>query len=214
MYPVDMHTHTSHYSSCGHQTIEELVRAAHARGLQAVCVTEHHFRWPDHDLAEIARRLGLSDSLTVLGGEEISAIASDGTRQGDYLVFGIAETLGPGDIRDIIRRVHDQGGIVIAAHPMRHGYNSDKIVYELDLDAIEVYNKNHGPREQNMAWQCVEATGVLAVGCSDAHRAEHVGMYLTYFSRPVFSVADLIDQVKTRRVRPQLAHTAQTAAGQ
>ncbi len=210
MYAVDMHTHTSHYSTCGHQTIEELVLAAYEKGLHAICVTEHEFRWPDEDLREVVRRLGLEGKITVLAGEEIPSYSSDGVRYGDWLIFGIEKTIGRGDIRQILPWVHEQGGIVIAAHPMRPGYNSDKIVYELDVDALEVRNKAYGPDEEAKAWECVRRTGKLPVANSDAHRAEHVGMYVTYFEQPVLTLQDLLRQIRERRVRvePQIRTAA------
>jgi len=215
MYPVDMHLHTSHYSMCGHQTIEELITTAVERGLHAACVTEHSFRWSDEDLAKVVRRLGLQEKITVLGGEEVSCRAKDDTRQGDYLVFGLPhlDVQDAPDVRDLIEEVHARGGIVIAAHPMRQGYNSDRIVYELDLDALEVYNKNHGPEEQEKARECVRATGVLAVGNSDAHRVEHVGMYRTYFAEPVRSIEGLVRQIKARQVSLEDSISLPQAAG-
>jgi predicted metal-dependent phosphoesterase TrpH len=201
VYAVDMHTHTSHYSSCGHQTIEELIWAAHQGNLDAVCVTEHGFRWPDEDLAEVVRRMGLEGQITVLSGEEIAAYDSDGVRQGDYLVFGVPQIGERWEVHELIAHVHAEGGIVIAAHPMRAGYGSDRLVYSLELDALEVYNKNHTPEDIAKAWHCVKATGVLSVGSSDAHRVEHVGMYVSYFAEPVRTIADLVRQIKARKVR-------------
>lgn len=216
MYPVDMHTHTSHYSTCGHQTIEELLQAAHRRSLHAVCITEHAYRWTDEDLVEVVRRLGLEGQLTALGGEELACYARDGTRQGDYLVFGPTHRLeGTWDVRELIPYVHEIGGIVIGAHSMRAGYNSDRIVYELDLDALEIHSKNHKPEEAAKALECARTRGLLPVCCSDGHRAEHVGMYFTYFAEPVASVADLIRQIKARRVRSDCGDAIATlAAGQ
>ncbi len=214
MYPVDMHTHTEHYSSCGHQTIHELLQAAHARGLHAVCVTEHHHRWSDEALAQALADVGLTGQLIALAGEEISCYSADGVRQGDYLVYGLPEPIGHQmDVYELIEMVHSRGGIVIAAHPYREGYGSAEIVCDLDIDAIEVYNKAHTPENERDAWECAQRRGLPAVGNSDAHRPEHVGLHVTLFREPVTDVTSLIRQVKAGQVSIPVPELVRAAAG-
>jgi hypothetical protein len=200
-YPVDFHVHTTHYSYCGHQTIDEVIAVALERRLHAVCLTEHHFRWFEEDLHDALVRNGAYGRLVLLPGEEIAAYADDGTKQGDYLVFGVDHSLGRHDVRRLITEVHDLGGIVIAAHPMRTGYGSDEIIEHLDLDGVEVYNKNHDPAQQLQAWESTQRSGVLPLGASDAHRVQHVGMHVTYFPEPIATVGDLVDCIRNRLTR-------------
>ncbi|MBC7288471.1 MAG: PHP domain-containing protein [Armatimonadetes bacterium] len=201
MFRLDMHTHTSHFSPCGHQTIGELLSAAAERGLHVVCVTEHHYRWPDDALQQAAAEAGVADKLVVLGGEEISCYGPDGVRQGDYLVYGLPASIGAKmDVHELIQLVHGHGGIVVAAHPFREGYGSDKIVASLPVDALEVYNKAHTFEQQVRAWKCAERSGILPVGNSDAHAPEEVGRYVTFAQEPVRSLADFIRQVRERKV--------------
>jgi hypothetical protein len=213
MYPVDFHVHTTHYSGCGHQTIDELVSVALDRGLHAVCVTEHHFRWFEEDLLAVLLRMGVYGRIAVLPGEEIAAYADDGTKQGDYLVFGVPHPIGRRDVRRLIPEVHGLGGIVIAAHPMRAGYGSADMVGELPLDGLEVFNRNHDPAQQRQALESTRRSGVLPLGASDAHRVEHVGMYVTYFEEPLATVDDLVAQVKARRVWIEPLGEAERLAG-
>ena len=214
MYAVDMHTHTQHYSSCGHQTIHELLAAAHERGLYAVCVTEHHHRWDDEALAEALEEVGLTGKLVALAGEEISCYSPDGIRQGDYLVYGLEESIGHQmHVYELIKMVHARGGIVIAAHPFREGYGSSEIVCELDIDAIEVFNKAHTPENEREAWECGQRRGLVMVGNSDAHRPEHVGMNVTYFQEPVDSIDDLMRQIREWKVSIRVPNLVRMAAG-
>jgi predicted metal-dependent phosphoesterase TrpH len=200
-YPVDFHVHTTHYSNCGHQTIDEVIAVALERGLHAVCLTEHHFRWFEEDLHDVLVRTGAYGRLVLLPGEEIAAFADDGTKQGDYLVFGVDHSMGRHDVRRLIPEVHDLGGIVIAAHPMRTGYGSDEIVEHLALDGLEVYNKNHDAAQQLQAWRSTQRSGILPLGASDAHRVEYVGVHVTYFPEPIATLDEFVKGIRNRRTR-------------
>lgn len=214
MYAVDMHTHTEHYSSCGHQTIHELIEAAANKGLHAVCVTEHHHRWSDEELARAVEEVGVGGELVVLAGEEISCYSPKGVRQGDYLVYGLESSIGDRmDVYALIEMVHERGGIVVAAHPFREGYGSAELMWHLQVDAIEVFNKAHTPENERQAWECAQSRGIVMVGNSDAHRPEHVGMNVTYFAEPVRSIEDLVRQVREGKVSIEVPRLVRMAAG-
>ncbi len=215
MYCVDLHTHTLHYSGCGHQTIEELIEAAVEAGLHAVCVTEHRFKWPDEHLREVVERMGLSERISVLAGEEIACYGPDGSKQGDWLVFGLPWTIGEDmDVFELAELVHRSGGIIIAAHPFREGYFNPDTFPRVPMDAIEALTKNHPPELAAKSIEFSRRTGVPLVNASDGHRAEQVGMYATLFPEPVREVGDIIRQIREKKVRAELPRSLLAAAGQ
>ncbi|HEY7270658.1 MAG TPA: PHP domain-containing protein, partial [Dehalococcoidia bacterium] len=77
---IDLHTHSTAYSACSAVSPDDLVGAAKAAGLDAVCITEHDAFWP---LAPI-RQLGEKHGIVVLRGVEVT------TEVGHVLVYGIS----------------------------------------------------------------------------------------------------------------------------
>jgi predicted metal-dependent phosphoesterase TrpH len=119
------------------------------------------------------------------------------------------ERIGPwGSMRDSVRRVHEQGGITIVAHPLvpyplcASAGTIRSLLAAGDLrvhpDAIEAFN----PTTAAMRWtkrvpEFVEECGVAAVGGSDAHRAGSVGQVVTRF--PGTTSDDLRQAIAERR---------------
>ena len=75
---IDLHAHTAPRSNCSRTTLEELVETARARGLDALCITEHDVRWPGDELADASRLL----DFPLIPGVELT------TDVGHVLVFG------------------------------------------------------------------------------------------------------------------------------
>ncbi len=99
------HVHTG-FSRDGRGTVEDVARAARARHLQFVVVT-------DHNTQAALPEAGYRDGVLVIGGMEKS------TDAGHALVLGT----GPipfgldGDPREVARDAQGLGGFVVAAHP-------------------------------------------------------------------------------------------------
>ena len=105
----------------------------------------------------------------------------------------IEERIRPwGSLKSTVARIHEQGGLAIIAHPLvpyplcASGRSIRRLLDEPDPifhpDGIEAFN----PTTAGMRWgrrapEFVRATGLAAIGASDAHRAEHVGHALTTF---------------------------------
>jgi predicted metal-dependent phosphoesterase TrpH len=104
--------------------------------------------------------------------------------------------------RDLVQRVHDEGGVAVAAHPYRRGFGLEDRIYKLDLDGIEVLNGNCTPEEMQQAKEVQEKLQLAATGGSDAHRVDTVGNYLTWFPEPVTTEAQLVAAIKQKRCRP------------
>lgn len=106
---ADFHAH-SRFSD-GFLSPPELVMQADRRGLDVLAVTEHNMLFP----AKLARAWSeLVGGPTIVLGEEVT------TRDYHVHAIGISERVSPSTpLAALIDEVHAQGGIVIAAHPVR-----------------------------------------------------------------------------------------------
>jgi predicted metal-dependent phosphoesterase TrpH len=180
---ADLHVHSM--ASDGIDGVEAILDAAVARGLSIIAITDHE----RIDGAVAARKMALEKGLPieVIVGEEIT------TRNGHLVGLFLRERIAPwASMRDSVRRVHEQGGVTIVAHPLvpyplcasartirRLLAADDPRVHP---DAIEAFN----PTTAAMRWTrrvpaFIEECGVAAVGGSDAHRASNVGQVVTRF---------------------------------
>ena len=53
---IDIHCHTSKYSSCSVQPPELAVETAIKRGLQGIIITEHFRLWKEGEIKELQRK--------------------------------------------------------------------------------------------------------------------------------------------------------------
>ena len=209
---IDLHTHTRPCSPCSGQTADQLLQAAMKTGLDAICVTDHHFAWGGRDAQALAReRYGF----TVFRGVEAR------TTLGDVLVFGLDEDFGVGvDGAELLRYVDERGGAAVLAHPFRHGggwalwYWLEKRGLALDahlaarpelehIHAIETFNGQVNADELRQAEDLARILGLPACGGSDAHAAFQVGTTATEFARPVADEADLAREIRAGRIHPR-----------
>ncbi len=105
-----LHIHSTYSDGSG--SVEEVERAAAAAGLDFILITDHNSIAAFHDIGEHMYR-----NLYVGFGVEVSP------DQNHYLAFGLpgttpAENDPP---QEIVRQVHEAGGIGFLAHPNDHG---------------------------------------------------------------------------------------------
>ncbi len=179
---ADLHVHSR--ASDGVSSVEELLRAAVAGGLDVVAITDHERIDAAVAARSIATALGLP--IEVVVGEEIT------TRGGHLLGLWLERPVKPlRSLGDSIAAVHDQGGIAIPAHPL--------VPYPLCAqswtlrsvlsgpapdrpDALETFNPTlFGRVAHGRAVAFAAACGLAAVGNSDAHAAEQVGLGWTEY---------------------------------
>jgi len=103
----DLHIH-SRYSYDSATTPKDIIDTAIKRGIQCVAITDHNNMKGSGEAAEYARNL----PIIVIPGEEVKS------KEGDILALGIREAI-PDKLpsHETIRRIHNQGGIAIIAHP-------------------------------------------------------------------------------------------------
>lgn len=104
------HVHTTY--SDGTATVEELVAAAAATGVDALLVTDHDTLCARRDGWE-----GTHDGVFVLVGTEVSP------KEGHYLAFGVEHEIPHAgrSALEIAEAVRDAGGVGFAAHPFSRG---------------------------------------------------------------------------------------------
>ena len=181
---ADMHLHTLY--SDGTMEVQALLdHVEHRTDLDLVAVTDHE----RIDGALRARELHEAGDyhFGLVVGEEIT------TRRGHVLALFLEEripALRP--LEETIERIHAQGGIAIAAHPMAPltpslGRRSLlRLHHDPDarhrLDAIEMLNPSVAGRarrpHRHALYQLME---LAAVGNSDSHVLEHIGTGWTWF---------------------------------
>ncbi|CAJ36772.1 PHP domain-containing protein [Methanocella arvoryzae] len=170
MLRFDLHVH-SNYSPDGHSSVEEILKAAKARGLDGVAITDHDTTAGGRYALEVVDKV--APGLIVIPGVEIS------TKAGHLIVLGITEDIPKGmSVKDTIHAARKLGGTIVVPHPdqrMRHGMRIPH-----DVDAAEVYNSRYLLGLHNfMAGRRVSRRKMSAVAGSDAHSAEMVGNAVT-----------------------------------
>lgn len=174
----DLHTHTIYSKGTkvlyeGLDSPEEMVKYAGKKGLDGIAITDHN------KIKGALRGLKFSKKhkkyeVTVIPGEEVS------TQEGHVLALGIQEKI-PRDLSlmETLDRVHEQGGISIAAHPfdIRRKGVGEKAV---KCDVIEVFNSMALEKISNKKCEeFVSKRNLPLVSGSDAHCKEMLGYGVT-----------------------------------
>ncbi len=183
LWKVDMHSHTR-LSKDSLNNPRSLVETAAARGLGALCVTDHN---------GLANALALSRlpglPIMVVPSEEVKT--SEGEIIGWFLHALIPKGLTP---EETARRIKDQGGIVGVPHPFDRARNSsrlqtpalERLVAAGLVDAVEVFNARTTFAEDNTrARQFASEHGLAMSAGSDAHTLWEVGR--AYVAMPPFA---------------------------
>ncbi len=204
----DIHLHTDYYSSCSLMHPGELIQQAVKLGLDGIAITEHGIRWPDEKFDEL-RRQAEPHGLILINGQEVNTYSRQNGTEGDFLVFGVKKSLGSDfPARELVAKVQGEGGILIAAHPYKRSrlnreryFGVGDLLYELALDALELYHPHHDEEALEKVRRAMEVLGLPGTGSSDAHKVQAVGSYVTIFENPVQSEEDFIREIRAGRVR-------------
>jgi predicted metal-dependent phosphoesterase TrpH len=194
----DLHLHTTRHSPDSQMEPLAMLRRARQIGLDGVVITEHDWLWTEPEL-EVLR--ALADGLVVLSGVEVSA------REGHFLVYGVSDPFalprGIG-VAELCQEVHQQGGVVVAAHPFRWGQPFDEILAEEqpELDGLEVMSSNMNTECRQRTAVIRQQFGYAALGNSDAHHEDVLGYCFTEFPAGVQTITDIVEAIRSRRTTP------------
>ena len=170
---IDLHCHTSaSFDSLARP--RDVVRAAAARGLTHLIVTDH-----DRIDGAMAARDAAPDGLTVIIGEEIK------TGDGDLIAAFLERAIPPGmSAVDTMAAVREQGGLIGIPHPfdgLRGSLLTGGRMSELAslVDWIEIHNARLVGRGNERAATFARERGIPGVATSDAHSVLEVGVAYT-----------------------------------
>ena len=171
---VDLHVHTSASFDCL-ASPASVIRAAAARGLTHISIT-------DHDRIEgalEARELtaAIAPGLTVIVGQEVK------TRDGDLICAFLERTIPPGlSAAEAIAATRDQGGLVGIPHPFDRFRGSLLVSDAQDgiatlVDWVEAHNARVMVGKGNeRAAAFARDNGLAGVAVSDSHSAMEIGV--------------------------------------
>jgi predicted metal-dependent phosphoesterase TrpH len=178
---VDCHSHTM-WSGDSTTTIDELIEAVTASGIDVLCIT-------DHSTTNGARELQNSLPCRVIVGEELRT--GPGELLGLFLTERIPFGVSP---VEFCHRVRGQGGLVSAPHPfdpLRNAMTPPVLRSLADqglLDVIEVFNAKISLRHLNeKAVAFAQEYDLPGVAGSDAHVPNAIGA--AYVEMPDFADA-------------------------
>ena len=195
---ADFHAHTRF--SDGFLSPFDLVIQAERRGLDVLAITEHNMTFPGKMGRWFAKVTG---GPTILVGEEIT------TRRYHLHGVGLSATVHAGDpLHDVLEEIHRQGGVAIAAHPVRRYWGAFNAEIE-HIDAVEVMHPlAYGGGRDGWHWDQIRdfytnalASGhrLTAIGSSDYHFFSPLGVCRTL----VFARGDgegaVLEALRTRR---------------
>jgi predicted metal-dependent phosphoesterase TrpH len=170
---IDLHCHTSASFDCLSDP-RKVVRAAAARGLTHLVVTDH-----DRIDGALRARDAAPDGLTVIVGEEIR------TADGDLIAAFLDTAVAPGSsAADTIAAVRAQGGLVGIPHPFdrfRGSLLRDARMEALAplVDWVEMHNARLVGAGNDRAATFARDHDLPGVAVSDAHTVVEVGVAYT-----------------------------------
>lgn len=181
---IDLHCHTRRYSACSALTPEALVRAAAARSLDGVCLTEHDALWPSSDVD----RLRAEMNFLVLRGMEVT------TEVGHVLIYGVPKfDPAMASLAELHRIARSEGGLMFLAHPSRrYGTLSPGELAQV-FDSVESHNGTEGALQDQNATRIAERLRLPGIGGSDAHSLREAGVCATEFNLSISDEASLIE---------------------
>ena len=215
MYKYEMHLHTHPCSACSVSSMEEMVAAAKEKGYAGFVVTNHFYHgntgidrqlpWEEfvEKYAEDWRHgveLGKKLGINVLFGIE------EGYQRGkEVLIYGLTpeQIAANPELRELGLKplsdfVHQNGGIVIHAHPFRIAPYIPDPDTEPDatlLDGVEVNNQNGTKNRNELAKDFAERKGLLGTSGGDVHSAQNFGRAGLAFYKPITDSKELVEEI-------------------
>lgn len=207
MNSFDIHIHTRRYSGCSFINDEDVIGQAVAARLDGIALTEHGMRWPDEEFDRL-REAAADRGIVLINGQEINTFNSVNRSEGEFLVFGVRRSLTQAySAVELVQVVHEEGGIIIAAHPYKlsrggrsHYYGAGDLILKLELDGIELCHPDHNEPAMKKVRQAMAELKIPGTGGSDAHKILNIGSYVTLFETRITGEDDFIREIRAGRI--------------
>ncbi len=203
---LDMHVHTTAYSTCANMSPHEMAERAREVGLDGVVITEHNVIWSDEEMAELRDRF---PDLVFFRGVEVSA------KGHHVLLYGITDFSGfeaRMPVQDVVAEAHNRGAVAVWAHPLQHSLTPSSEGLRAGFDACETRSVNIDRLERDKYRQLAKRLGIPEMANSDAHHTQTLGAYATRFTGPLGDEKDIADAIRRgafcAEERPQWSETA------
>ncbi len=166
---IDLHVHTC-YSFDATSSLREVIVYAKKSGLDGIAIT-------DHDTLKGARRalkLASKRGFMIIPGIEVT------TLQGHVLGLKIT-TPTPRNLSlvETVEKIHEAGGIAIAAHPivLIKSHIKERVASASNLDGVEVINSSAFPffLSTRLSRALAERLNLPQTAGSDAHQPCEIG---------------------------------------
>jgi hypothetical protein len=180
---IDTHVHTR-FSPDSRANVRDIIIQAVQRGLTAIAITDHNtmdgLKEAEADLAVLRGEGKAPPGFFIIPGEEITS--ADGHIIALYIHTPIPSLLSA---TETISRVHSQGGLAIAAHPMDKD-SLGPLANSLPFDGVETMNsaeesaylvRKAAANDRRSAFYMTVTKPRF--GASDAHDPKMVGMCYT-----------------------------------
>ena len=192
---VDMHLHECTNSSDSFLKLEEIISIAKARGLDAVCITDHD----SMGMKDYAEEFSRYYQFPIFVGVEFFSL------QGDITAWGI-ETFPDHRIpaQDFIDHVNRSGGFCVSCHPFRNNNRGleDNLRRVKGLHGVEVLNGSTDMEACRTALRYARELNLKTIGASDAHVTKQVGKYVTWLPETVSTLPDFVAQLHACQPKP------------
>ena len=185
----DLHIHT-HHSSDSNNSVADIIRLLRSKGFQGAAFLDHN----TPDGGREALSLNEKDFIVIPGIEVSSA-------EGHILALNVTDPIARDmGVRETIDKIHDLGGIAVAAHPYRYwsGIGENNII-DQPFDAVETFN-GRSPRRSNRKVQTLaETMGIGVTGGSDSHENDTLGNAYTIVPDGCDDANKVVQAIKERR---------------
>ena len=188
---IDLHCHTSASFDSLAKPVD-VVKAAHARGLTHIVISDH-----DKIDGALAARDAAPEGLTVIIGEEVK------TADGDLICAFLERAIPPGlSAAETVAAAREQGGLAGIPHPfdrMRGSLLKDAKMASLAgiVDWVETHNARLVGKGNDLAVDFSREYHLPGVAVSDAHSVLEVGVAYTALDGDPSTPAGLLEALVT-----------------
>ena len=190
---ADLHIHTR-FSYDGVSSPKNIIETALSRGINCVCITDHR----TIQGAVEALRAGFDKNILVIPGIEVR------TKLGDILGLNIKKLIPDGlSAQETIKKIREQGGMAIIAHPFAWPvrYFKGKGEEILTADGIEGFNASLLNFSNQQALNYAQKYNIPFTAGSDAHMADFVGTGYLEISKDISSENEVLEEIRKKRVK-------------